>query len=182
METFEKRIERELLMGDKRAFEKFYKTYFRELWRFAIHYVMSKEIARDIVQDSFVMLLENRKSIDPEQSLKGYLYVVVKNRCLNHLRSFKIADTNQCRLIEALIFTSSFSDEDGQELMDKVNHYREELSEQQRIIIDLKIEGKSYVEIANDLGITTSTVNVHIKRAYKFLRDRILILFFFNIV
>lgn len=176
---FDKRIERELLKGDRRAFEKFYKTYFLELWSFATHYVMSKEVARDIVQDSFVMLLKNKKSIDPEQSLKGYLYVTVKNQCFNHIRSLKIVDANQCRLIESLIFTSDYcGNENEQELMDKVNHYRNELSEQQRTIINLKMEGKSYIEIANELGITTSTVNVHIKRAYKFLRDHIVILFF----
>lgn len=176
---FDKRIERELLKGDRKAFEKFYKTYFLELWSFATHYVMSKEVARDIVQDSFVMLLENKKSIDPEQSLKGYLYVAVKNRCFNHIRSFKIVDTNQCRLIESLIFTSDCCvNENELELMDKVNHYCNKLSEQQRTIINLKMEGKSYIEIADELGITTSTVNVHIKRAYKFLREHIVILFF----
>lgn len=169
----DKRIEVELLNGNKKAFEIFYRKNFADLWRFATHYVMSRDIARDIVQDTFVMLLENRKNINPSQNLKGYLYTTIKNRALNHLRSYKIADSNQCRLIEAILFTATEEEED---LMEKVNHYRHQLSQQQQAIITLKIEGKNYEEIAEKLNITTSTVNVHIKRAYKFLRDNILLI------
>lgn len=170
----DKIIETELLKGSRKAFEIFYRKNFAELWSFATHYVMSKDIARDIVQDSFVIFLENRKNIDASQSLRGYLYTIVKNKSLNHLRNYKIADTNQCRLVEAILFTATNEYDD--ELMEKVNHYRSQLSNQQQTIISMKMEGKNYSEIANELGITTSTVNVHIKRAYKFFRDNILII------
>lgn len=160
--------------GDIVAFETFYKLYFAEIWSFAAHYVLSKEIARDIVQDSFVHIFNNRKSIDPKQTLKGYLYTIVKNRCLNHLRSYKIADSNKAGLIEAIVFSNTSEYDD--ELMERVESCKRQLSEQQQRIITMKIEGRSYLEIAEVLGIKVSTVSVHIKRTYKFIRDNTLII------
>lgn len=162
--------------GDKDAFVYFYKSNFIQMCRFASHYVMSQEIGKDIVQDSFCYLLDNIQSINTKQSLKSFLYAIIKNKCLDLLRSYKVTDNNRDRLIESMVF-SGYSEYDD-DLWSKVIECSKNLPEQQRKVIFLRAEGKNYEEIACELGIATSTVNVHLKRAFKFFRDRIVILFF----
>lgn len=168
---------RRVISGDKDAIGLFYENNFAKLWLFASHYVMDKEIGRDIVHDCFLKFLDNLDKANAKQSLKGYLYIMVKNRCLNHLRSCKIADTNKTQLIEAFILSED--DTEDEEIYANLEKYLKKLPDQQRKVIQLKLEGKSRSEIAEIIGVTVSTVDVHIKRSYSFLRNKMDKLLFF---
>jgi RNA polymerase sigma-70 factor (ECF subfamily) len=62
-----------------------YKNYNERFVRFAKTYVYLKEIAEDIVMESFMCYWENRLQLAPASNVPAYITTLIKNKCLNHL-------------------------------------------------------------------------------------------------
>lgn len=77
----------ELKAGNQTAFERFFKTNYTPLAKFAWKYVRQNEVAEELVHDAFLQLWQKRESLQITSSLEGYLYTTVKNKCLNYLKS-----------------------------------------------------------------------------------------------
>lgn len=73
--------------GDKRIFDLVFKSYYSGLCVFAKDYLRSMDAAREITQEVFLSLWENRGKLKIKSSLKAYLYRSVHNRCLNYIRN-----------------------------------------------------------------------------------------------
>lgn len=154
------------------VFEVIFRTYYPSLYRLAYAYLMSKNLAEDMVQDTFVSLWTFAPSLPLDTCVKSYLYSSVKHECLDYLKHLQVMDANKDKLTEALIFSRTVEYEDNQELLEKVRQCLQELPEQQRRVLELKVfEGMNYREIANELSISEESVHTYIKRAYKYLRE-----------
>lgn len=80
---------RRFLQGDNAALEETVRLYSDALVRFAFCYVKDSATAEDIMEDAFVALIVKRKSFEAEEQLRAYLYKVVRNKCLDHIRVHK---------------------------------------------------------------------------------------------
>ena len=142
------------------VFEVIFKTYYPSLYRLAYAYLMSKNLAEDMVQDTFVSLWAAAPSLPVDTRLKSYLYSSVKHGCLDYIKHLQVIDANKEKLAEALIFSGTVEYEDNQELLYKVKQ--------------LKVFQKmNYKEIARELDITEESVHTYVKRAYKYLRESV---------
>lgn len=83
---------KEVLSGDGHAFRKFFWEYWPKMFRFCLEFFHDEALAKDIVQDSFVILWENLGSVRSEEALPAYLFKVLKNRCLKEVRTRAIMD------------------------------------------------------------------------------------------
>lgn len=177
---------------DEQLLEQLFKQHFRELSHFAFGYVKDSEIAREIVQDSFVSLWLKRDTIDPEREVKSYLSTTVRNKCLNHLRdnrkfSKELIDLEQ--VAGAIPFTQP-DNLDHKDLQDQIDTAIAELPEKCREVFILsRYENLRYQEIATQLNISVKTVETQITKALRHLRARLapylsllLILAFFSAV
>lgn len=172
----EETVVNEIKNGSQEHFCFIYEKYYTSLYRFSFHIVMREE-SRDIVHDVFTKLWENRKTLPPTTNLKTYLYSSVKNRSFDYLRHLGVEDRNQHKIVEAMLFVEdSWMDNEDNEAYIKLNQCIEKLPPQQQNVIRRKAEGKSYVEIAEELNISVKTVNNHIIKAYQYIRDNILII------
>ena len=72
------------------AYEHLYNEYYTPLVLFADHYVSNQDVARDLVQEVFIALLDVKTKFENLLHLKSYLYNSLRNKCLNHLRHEKI--------------------------------------------------------------------------------------------
>lgn len=165
-----------LKSGSKEEFKKFYLLYFNRLYRFAYHYVMSED-AEDIVHDVFLKIYENVDKIPEDMSFNSYMFTSVKNSCLNYLRHKNVVDKNQDKLLEVMLYTGEELNDDT-DMVNRVKQCLMDLPDKQRIILEMKFRGYDYNFIAKTLNITIGTVNTHINRAYKFIRNKILFLLF----
>lgn len=166
----------DLRHGQRKAFESIYRKYYKDLYRFAFHYILCEE-AEDIVQDVFIKFYENRKSLPNDLNTKSYLYSATKNRCLNFHRHLGIVDKNETRIIETLLSYESLYDDEMEQIYEDLEKCMSELSPQQRTILQLKAEGNDYNQIAKKLNITPGTVNTHVIRAYSYFRKKIIYFF-----
>ncbi|MDE6451177.1 MAG: sigma-70 family RNA polymerase sigma factor, partial [Odoribacter sp.] len=76
--------------GDLRAFREFFDDYYVVLCVFAAHYLKDDELCKDVVQEVLMSYWERREDFEELYKVKGYLYTVTRNRCLNILRDEKV--------------------------------------------------------------------------------------------
>jgi RNA polymerase sigma-70 factor (ECF subfamily) len=152
--------------------------------RFAREYVIFKEDAENIAQDVFLALWEKRDDLQVHVSLTSYLFTLLKNRCIDHLRRKTHAENANKQMQEN--FTSELkmklysleafnqsliSDEQIETL---IKEAIDSLPQKCREIFILnKIEGKKYKEIANELNLSVSTVENQMGIALRKLREKL---------
>lgn len=127
--------------------------------------------AKDVVQEVFVKLCQHtQESFSDERALRSYLYVLVKNTCLNTIRK-NSKTTNTLLQEDTLIMERICLDEIiKEETYFLLNSAIESLSPQAAEVIKLSLKGYTNEDIANKLGVTLNTVKTVKKRAYNSLR------------
>lgn len=164
---------KEIRQSNKRAFDELFRSVYSQLVNFAASYTKEKSSAGDIVQDTFVALWQKRKTIDPEQSLKAYLYMIVRNRSLNYLRDRSSEISQPDIIVEEELQTEQEVDSkrNTDELSDKFGEWIEQLPERQQEAFELsRFDGLSHDEIAVVMDVSPKTVNNHIVAALRQLR------------
>jgi RNA polymerase sigma-70 factor (ECF subfamily) len=164
-----------LRSGRERAYEQLFADYYKPLSLFALRYVIDLETAKEIVQDLFVALYENRKSLLITNSLKSYLYQSVRNRCLNHLKHIQV----DRRHMENLKLNQELSEDleaniEKGELEARIFQIVSDLPPRcQDIFKKSRVKGMKNKEIAEHLDISIRTVETQISNALKILRTKL---------
>lgn len=138
-------------------------------------YVGDLESAKEIVQDLFVHLFQNRESLVISSSIKSYLFQATRNRCLNLIRKDQTkrkhldlyqAEQESSEDMEARIMET--------ELENRIFQIVENLPPQCRNIFTLsRVNRFSNAEIAEQLQISKRTVETQISQALKTLRTKL---------
>jgi len=76
--------------GDHDAFEQLVRSYDRPVLRLAMNLLRSPEDARDVYQEAFLRVYRNLGSFRLDSSFQTWLYRIVSNLCLDHLRRRKV--------------------------------------------------------------------------------------------
>jgi len=76
--------------GDRDAFEQLVRSYDRPVLRLAMNLLRSPEDARDVYQEAFLRVYRNLGSFRLDSSFQTWLYRIVTNLCLDHLRRRKV--------------------------------------------------------------------------------------------
>lgn len=165
----------------KVKFIELYQSYFSALVCFAQEYVMIKEDAENIVQDMFLQLYERQETLESINNIHSYLFVLIKNRCIDYLRHEKqlrnrtisVDSVNSLEIqlkLEALV---KFDDdmlmiEEMKELLcQSIN----QLPEKRRHIFLLsRINHLSHKKIAEKLHLSVSTIQNQIGLALRQIR------------
>jgi RNA polymerase sigma-70 factor (family 1) len=171
---YEQSVIQRLQKGDSDAFLELYNHYHPALYHYVLRFVKSPAIAEDVLQDVFLKIWEIRSRIDPGLSFKAYLYRICRNSVFKLLK--KIAIDEELRLQVMQQFTQSVADADLKILWQQ---YEEILyaainnlsPQRQRVFRLCREEGKSYEQVANELGISRNTVKEHMVLAMKQIRE-----------
>ena len=150
-----------------------YEQFHAPLFRFAESYVGCPGIAEDIVQEVFIKLWENNK-LKISRSLRGYLFFMTRNACLNYLRTIQIEDKNKLKLMEAQVLSESADLDMDEEIVDRIKSAIKELPEQCQKVYSLSLYGGlKYAEIAEEMGISVNSVKTQMHRAKQLLRSKL---------
>lgn len=172
----EKNITDKIQKLELSTFEELFKSQFKPLCAFAFKYLKDIDIAKEIVHDAFVNLWQKRDNIDLQKSIKSYLFTTVNNRSLNYIRDNKKFVKNEY-LEQNYSGSEKFVDNDlliEQELKLKITETLEKLPEKCRRVFEMsRYEGKKYREIAEELKISEKTVEAHISKALRSLKENL---------
>lgn len=136
---------------------------------------MDLDSSRELVQDLFVSIYENRKSLMITTSLRSYLYQAVRNRCLNHLRKIDVRREFQKQAVKNGESDESLEDQIlANELEHEIFQIISKLpSKCQEVFNMSRINGMRNQEISDKLDISIRTVETHISNALKVLREKL---------
>lgn len=169
-----KLLSKRLKNGEEDAFSILYLKYFEPLQHFAMRYVYDWSQAEDMVQNAFFKLWINIGKYDENRDFKRYLYIFVKNECLNYLRTMRISDRHKDKLIEALLFSRIEDPEIDPHIRRRLDNTLELMSGKQRdVLMKHVVERKTIAEISREMHVAESTVSTHFKRAMKLLRTNL---------
>lgn len=173
--------EQELLFllrtGDKTAFTKIYDRYSKKLFLNIYSLVKIQEIAEEILQEIFVLIWEKRETIIINQSFKAYLFRIAENKVIDFFRKLKRDKIlfERVKEISSAVYTHVEESILSSESSSVFRKAIESLPPQRRQIFCMcKMEGKSYNEVSHLLGISTSTINDHIVKATRTVRECLL--------
>ena len=138
------------------------------LYRFLLKNIKDEEVARDLVQESFMKLWEKRKEVRSEKS-KSYLFTTGYHTMIDFIR--KNRRNVSYNTVE---YTGESYDKGYSDLKEILNEAIEKLPVDQKSVVLLRdYEGYSYKEIAEITELTESQVKVYIYRARLFLKKYI---------
>lgn len=164
-------ISRELIIkaseGDMNSFEEIYRLSSGFVYNVAFRIANNAKDAEEITQDVFIKIYKNLKSFGFRSSFKTWIYRITANAAINFKK----------RLLKEEDKRVDYEPRLNPEMVNKGKDYASEslvrfllsrLGPEHRACIVLReIEGFSYEEISNTLGININTVRSRLKRARK---------------
>lgn len=162
---------------DMSAFDVIYRKYSKKLYRFAYGILKVQTDAEEIVHEVFIKVWENRNKIDEYLSFESYLFTITYNTSISLIREKlkKAQFVDYLKSIQEPPLQNSVSDElEFSELKEKTQGVINQLPERQKQIYLLsREEGLSYREIAAKLNISVNTVENHMVKTLRFLREKL---------
>jgi RNA polymerase sigma-70 factor, ECF subfamily len=165
-----------LASGDITAFEMYFKSFYQPLCSYAYSFLHDRDEAEEIVQSTFLSVWERRETLKVHTSGKSYMYAMVRNACLNVIKHEKI---KQKYVGEEIALAQPGYESVAQivastELETRIQAAIEKLPEQCRLVFKLsRFEELKYNEIAEQLDISVKTVENHMGKALKIMREQL---------
>ncbi len=175
----------EIKQGNQKVFKNFFDEHYHELVMHAHSFLWDMQASEDIVQEVFIYVWENASKLTIQTSFRAYLFVMVRNRCINFLKSIKISKSEAIADIHASILAENPMPEEievtAEESYADVLEVMNTLPNKMQEVVILKfVKNYKYAEIADELGISVNTVKTQLKRAkVRILEGVKLFMFFF---
>ena len=160
---------------DSKEFSQVVMPHSRRMFAVAFRYLQRPEEAEDLLQDVMMKLWQIRDNLPPDKELLPFLLTVVRNLCLDRLRSRQIKDDTIEDVDISLDYIQPLDIDDKVEEKDRLRHLLGLINQlppdQQKVLRLRAIDDLSTDEIAKQLNITPENVRQLLSRARKRLRD-----------
>jgi len=171
--------------GDELAYRELIRRYERPVFSLIYRMVRNRELAEDLSQETFIKVLNAVQSYRPEFKFSSWVFKIANNAAIDHLRRRELdtlslegsphAETPEMVEATALQVSerteSALEEVENRELGGQIEVAIEKLRPEYRSCILLRhVEGRTYEEIADILGLPLGTVKTYIHRARNELR------------
>lgn len=186
MDRNEKLLVSKAKAGDVAAFEQLIEAYQKKVYNLALRMTGNQEDAADLAQEAFIRVFRSISGFKEQSSFSTWIYRITTNVCLDEIRKRKnrkvISIDEDIHMDDGEMKRQIVSDDplpdkmaERAELRNIVNDAINSLPEDQKVVITLRdLNGLSYEEIAQVLGIPGGTVKSRINRARQALRNVLL--------
>lgn len=170
----EKVLLQQLQNGDHAAFETLYHSYSKVLYWHLDKMVKDADLAEELLQELFIKVWHSREKIQPDLRFINFLYVVAKQLTIDHYRrlarrsrAFEYLGQRQSEAVE-----TTETDVLGNEARKLLDEAIATLPVQRRKAFELcKVDGKSYKEAAEIMGISPFTIQNHVAKATSSVKE-----------
>ncbi len=162
-----------LAAGEGQAFREIYDRYWKVVYKAAIRYLRSPDLAGDVVQEVFCSLWDRRDQFTAVRNLESYLVTMTHHQVYALFRKWATETRSREAYTESLdpvVNDTDFSIRTSQyeemlaELVDKLP------PQQKQVFKMAREEGMTHEAIARELNLSQGTVKNHMVRALQFLR------------
>ena len=163
---------RAAVRGDEDAFAQLVRRHLRKAMAVAFEYTQTREDAEDVVQDTFRRVCESLHRFDAEKSFEPWFFTILRNVARNAAKSRRVRVHDAIDVEHAAQSPGPDDDVHRGQLRDQIGAAIQTLPPMQRSCFRLcVVEGLSSGEAAVALGISESTVRVHVFKARQTLQD-----------
>jgi RNA polymerase sigma factor (sigma-70 family) len=167
--------------GDDRAFEELYARYRRRIGSYVFGMVGDYGRAEDISQEIFISALRRLRDTERPIAFKPWIYEIAKNACIDHFRRGRRAEevsldaedalenTDRRKLV--LAATPHAAVENKQQLDDLRGAFGGLSESHHQVLVMRELEGLSYSQIGERLGMSRPVVESTLFRARKRLGE-----------
>ena len=169
-----------ILAGDAIAFERLVRKYQKQVHTLAWRKVRDFHIAEDITQETFLQVYQKLETLEDPTRFPRWLYVIADRLCIAWLRRNRrhtepLEETDVSE-VETEAYSRYVATEHAQTLAearrDLVEELLAKLKEGNRTVITLHyLEGMTYAEMSNFLGVSKNTIKSRLRRARQQLRQ-----------
>lgn len=162
--------------GDKEAFEQFFHSTHKSLIAYLKSRGLSGDEAQDITQQAYLYIWEKRETIDPDKSLRSFLFRIGYTRMLNRFRDTKKFSSEEIEEthLSGSRETQPDSSAGHRELTEHLEKAIQSLPEKRREVFELCfMQQLSYKEAAEVMKVTPKTIENHMLLAYKDIRVKL---------
>jgi RNA polymerase sigma-70 factor (ECF subfamily) len=164
-----------LKKGNEDAFVYLMNTYHDKLCVYARGLTKDHYTAQDIVQNVFLRVWEQRKKLNSSLNLNNFLYKSIYNEFIDHYRKIKLLtplEEEHIKQLNTIVSEQKASEIDR--LVELVKQEIENLPPKCKSVFTMgKLEGLTYVEIAEHQQVSIRTVEMHMSRAFEIIRKKI---------
>ncbi|MEZ4900614.1 MAG: RNA polymerase sigma-70 factor [Spirosomataceae bacterium] len=166
-------IRREFELDPAKGCSLLFRRYHKVLCSHAVRFVYSKEIAEDLVSEVFCRFWKTKSYESVTTSYRLYLFQCIRNEAFNYLRwEFReTEDISSAHYQESPLEQQPDHATHYEEIFRKVEDLVETLPPQcRKVFLKSRFEGKKYQVIADELGLSIKTVEVHLSKALNIMR------------
>ena len=160
--------------GNEAAFEAAFRLCRDKVLRYFLKKTgLEEEDARDLLQNTFLRLWQYRHTLNPDYSLDQHLFNIAKTVYIDFLRKRQLVVYK-----EVLPDTGAPAADTAWDLNRRLHRILEAMPAMRQKAFTLnKLQGYSYKEVADELGISVKAVENHIAKAMKALKKSLLPVF-----
>ncbi len=166
-----------LAAGDQKALQELFHQHYPAVCSTVFRYIKDRAAVEDIAQQVFIKLWEKRQQIEVRTTFKGYLCRMAINEAIAHHRKYKkwqMDDEVDLSNLGALAHYEPEEKLQASELQALITQAINGLPPRCRLVFQLsRQEELSYKEIAEQLDISTKTVENQISKALRHLRQQL---------
>ena len=152
------------------AFKTLYFRHYESLYNFVWYRTYSAELAKDILQETFTRLWQNRKKLNVNKSIKAYLYRIANNLIIDYNRK----NTSKRSYLSKLERENYSDNEQFIDTELSLKTALDNLPEKLRTVFTLsRYQGLKYSEIAEVCNISIKTVEKWMSQALQLLREEL---------
>jgi RNA polymerase sigma-70 factor (ECF subfamily) len=163
--------------GDMPAYQHLFDLYWDQVYGIGLRLTKTPEQAKDLAQDVFLKLWDNRSKLTEVRDFRSYLFVLTRNLIYDQIRTRIFHESNREFLTNYFAYNESSPQEllEQKELGEALDAAIHKLPPRLRQVFNLRrSEGLSHVEIAKRLNISTISSKTYMVRALMALRKEII--------
>ena len=181
---FSIKTKRELQKGNPEAYKEVFRVLYPRLKGYCKLFVPNENEVEDLIQECFITLWEKRETIDVQKRLESFLFVIIRNKCLNFLKNKRLdsenipADNLQVAELQYL-YQLDLAEKEEKSLEEMlIQTFQESVNtlpvKMKEVFVKCKLEGKKQTEVAEELGISIKMVEKQIAKAKIHIRKQLL--------
>ena len=171
--------------GHQQAFAHLMQRLERPLYFYIMRLVHSSELARDLVQDTFLRVVKHAQRYQQQALVKTWVYTIARNLCIDHLRKKRgreisldqpqgSSDDFNLHLVLPTSTDDGLQHSSQTQTMQRVEEALSQINPSQREVFILReIQGYKFHEIADILGESENTIKSRMRYALKALQAQL---------
>jgi RNA polymerase sigma-70 factor (ECF subfamily) len=167
--------------GDQRAFQRLVESYQPQVYALAMRFLRDESEAQDVVQESFIRVWKHLRSFDTERNFGTWLYKIVTNCCLDHLKAlrrwrrlFRFFERGEENSVDLPGTGSLESEAHDRDLLRIIQKLVLSLPRKQGTVFTLRdLQDLSVEEVAEVTGLSPGSVKTNLHYARRTIRKQL---------